>query len=141
MKIDFPRIPFTSDYSLFKKISELGQKLSDFHLSYENIINKPISKYPVISKNDTIEKVYYDDVQQRVYINKEKYFTNVTPELWNYHIGGYQILKKYLDWRKGRIMDFDKYYCQMITAIAKTIELQNKIDEIYNKIEENVIEF
>ena len=141
LKIDFPRIPFTSDYELFKEINKLGEKLSDLHLLNDKIIVKPISKYPVASKNDRVEKVYYDEEQHRVYINKDKFFTNVHHELWNYHIGGYQVLQKYLKDRKGRLMDNPEYYCKIVTIISRTIELQKQIDDIYNEVEKKVIDF
>ena len=53
----------------------------------------------------------YKKDKKRIYINKEKYFEGVTPEVWNYHIGSYQILDKYLKDRKGRMMnDAPRYY-------------------------------
>jgi hypothetical protein len=61
--------------------------------------------------------------------------------LWNYQIGGYQVLQKYLKDRKNRIMDDPRYYCRVLTAIAKTIALQNQIDEIYNNVEKDLIDF
>ncbi len=48
---------------------------------------------------------------------------------------------KYLKDRKGRHMDDPVHYCKMETAIVITIELQNKIDKLFAKVEETVIEF
>ncbi|HAR49713.1 MAG TPA: hypothetical protein DCR81_06355, partial [Smithella sp.] len=98
-------------------------------------------KYQGKGDNDRIEKIIYKEEEQRIYINKEKYFDNVSPALWNYQIGGYQVLQKYLKDRKGRTMDDPRYYCRIVTAIDKTIALQNQIDEIYNEVEKNLIEF
>jgi hypothetical protein len=78
-------------------------------------------------------------VSGRVYINSEKYFEGITTEVWNYHIGGYQVLHKYLKDRKGRNMDDPVHYCRIATAISKTIELQKEIDELYEGVEEGVI--
>ncbi len=50
-------------------------------------------------------------------------------------------MEKYLKDRKGRQMDDPAHYCKMATAISLTIELQNKIDQLFAKAEENVIEF
>jgi len=81
----------------------------------------------------------YDENTRCVYINDDKYFDSVTPELWSYHLGGYQVLHKFLNDRKGRIMDDSRYYSRVVTAISRTIDLQQQIDEIYNQIEEEII--
>ena len=86
-----------------------------------------------------IEKVRYDPATKRVYINAGKYFEGITPEMWEYHIGGYQVLEKYLKDRKGRHLDDPVLYIHIATAIARTIELQREIDEIYPQVEINVI--
>ena len=83
----------------------------------------------------------FNENKQRVYINEDKYFDNVSTELWSYQIGGYQVLQKYLKDRKGRVMDNSRYYCRVITALSKTIELQKEIDEIYQEVEKALIEF
>jgi len=36
-------------------------------------------------------------------------------------------------------MDDSRHYCRIVTAIAKTIDLQNQIDEIYHNIESDMI--
>lgn len=141
LKIDFPRVPFTADFDLFKQMAALGKELADLHLLKSPALDPPFAKYQGTGTNDSIEKIKYDEKQQRIYINQEKYFENVPPEAWNYYIGGYQVLAKYLKDRKGRIMDDAPRYCRIVTAIIKTIEIQKKIDEIYPEIESELIEF
>jgi len=141
LKIDFPRVPFTSDYKLFQKLAKLGNQIIDLHLMKSEQLNKPVSKYQGKGDDDRVEKIVYSEQEQRIYINKEKYFDNVSPELWNYQIGGYQVLQKYLKDRKDRIMDDPRYYCRIVTAIDKTIIIQKQIDEIYNDVEKYLIEF
>ena len=141
LKIDFPRVPFTTDYKVFSTMADYGQQLSDLHLMRSDLLNKPIAKYQGSGDNDKIEKIIYSEEEQRIYINKEKYFDNVSSELWNYQIGGYQVLQKYLKDRKDRNMEDPGYYCRIVTAIDKTIALQNRIDKIYNDVEKGLIEF
>ena len=141
LKIDFPRVPFTDDYKVFKKMAEFGQQLADVHLMKSDSLDKPIAKYQGGGDKDRIEKITYVEKDSRIYINKEKHFDNVSPELWNYQIGGYQVLQKYLKDRKGRHMDNPRHYCRIVTAIDKTITLQNKIDVIFNNLEKKLIEF
>jgi len=139
LKIDFPRIPFTSDYTLFLELAELGEELSLLHLLKSKALNKPLVRYWGKGE-DKIEKPVYDAEGQRVFINEKKYFENITPEMWNYHIGGYQVLEKYLKDRKGRRMTDPATYCKIATSIAETIKIQKKLDPLYLKAEENVIE-
>jgi len=141
LKIDFPRVPFTSDFDLFGKLSGLGRQLVELHLLKSPLLNKPIAKYQGSSENDLIEKTTYKEDEQRIYINKDKYFEGINPCVWNYHIGGYQVLHKYLKDRKGRIMDDAPRYCRIVTALSKTIDLQKEIDELYPEIEKRLIEF
>ncbi len=138
---DFPRVPFTSDYELFKSLGKLGKKLSDLHLLKSSYLKKPTVKYQGSSENDRIEKIIYKENKQRIYINKEKYFEGVKPEVWNYHVGGYQVLNKYLKDRKNRLMDNTPYYCRIATAINETIKIQKQIDEIYPQVEKKLIKF
>lgn len=135
LKIDFPRIPFTKDTQLFKQMAGYGKAIADLHLMQSSELDTPIAKYQGNSDNDRVEQVSYDVAQGRIYINPDKYFEGINTEVWSYHIGGYQVLHKYLKDRKGRIMDNPIYFCRMITAISKTIEIQAKIDEIYDDVE------
>ena len=141
LKIDFPRIPFTSDYNVFTSLSSLGSQLVELHLLESRMLEYPVSKFQGESQNDKIEKVEYNQKEKRIYINNDKYFDNVTSELWNYHIGGYQVLHKYLKERKERTIDDPRHLCRVVTALSKTIEIQKQIDEIYPKVENELIEF
>ena len=69
------------------------------------------------------------------------FFEGVTSEVWNYYIGGYQVLHKYLKDRKNRMMDDAPRYCRIVTALYKTIEIQKQIDNIYPEIEKNLVRF
>lgn len=141
LKIDFPRVPFTSNYALFKEMGKLGKELAALHLLKSSELDSPIAKYQGSGDNDRIKKVIYKEDEQRIYINKEKYFEGVPPEVWKYHIGGYQVLQKYLKDRKDRMMDDAPRYCRIVTALYKTIEIQKQIDKLYPEIEKNLVIF
>ncbi len=138
---DYPRIPFTTNQSLFVAASSLGKRLADLHLLKSHELDQPTVKYQGQGNDHTIAKPTYDEAEQRVYINKTHYFEGIEPEVWEYHIGGYQVLHKYLKDRKGRKMDDPRHYIHIATALAKTIEIQAEIDEIYPEVENDVIEF
>ncbi|MBC8402693.1 MAG: N-6 DNA methylase [Candidatus Marinimicrobia bacterium] len=139
LRIDFPRIPFTKDRDLFKRMAKLGQQLTYLHLLKSVELNNPIAKFEGSGDNDRVEKPIYDKSTNRVYINADKYFTGVKPQVWEYQVGGYQVLSKYLKDRKGRLMDDPRHYCRVVTALEKTIDLQQQIDTLYPKVEKNIL--
>jgi predicted helicase len=138
LKIDFPRIPFTSDYKLFIQVAAVGEELAQLHLLKHKNLNKPVAKYKG-KGDDRIEKPVYNEEKQIVFINKTNYFEGITPEIWNYHIGGYQVMEKYLKDRKGRLMNDPAHYCKIASALHLTIQLQTKVDELFPAVEKNVI--
>jgi predicted helicase len=138
LRTDFPRLPFTADGHLFQQMAGLGRRLIALHLLDSPELDPPLVKYQG-QGSDIIEKVRYDGQRRRVYINADKYFEGITPEMWGYSIGGYQVLAKYLKDRKGRRMDDPVRYIRIATAIARTMELQEQIDQLYPQVEEAVV--
>jgi len=138
LKIDFPRIPFTPDYKLFLQLAALGEELAELHLLKHKALDRPVAKYKG-KGDDRIEKPRYDEEKQIVFINDKNYFEGIAPEVWNYHIGGYQVLEKYLKDRKGRLMDDPAHYCKIVTSLTETIRLQTEIDKLFLRVETAVI--
>jgi predicted helicase len=140
LKIDFPRIPFTKKYELFKELAEFGKELTELHLLKHKSLAHPSVRFWGKKGSDKIDKPHYDEKENSVYINEDKYFDNIIPEMWNYQVGGYRVLEKYLKDRKGRQMEDPGHYCRMAEAISKTIELQKDTDKYFKKAEKEVIE-
>lgn len=140
LKIDFPKIPFTKDAKLFYKIADLGKELTNLHLLKSEKLGTPISRFPVIGDNVARERKYNPE-EKRIYINKKQYFDNVEPEIWNYYIGGYQVLDQWLKYRIGKILSpEDITHClKAITVLNYTIKAQEEIDKLYLEIERNLI--
>jgi predicted helicase len=126
LKIDFPRLPLTSDKSLFQQLANLGKQLVTIHLMEADIDSD--SGYP-IEGNNLVDKITYQD--EKVYINKTQYFDNVKESVWQFHIGGYQVCHKWLKDRKGIKLSYDdcKHYLYILAALEQTIDLMEKIDD------------
>ncbi len=142
LKIDFPRIPFTKHYKLFRKLSKYGEQLVDLHMLKSAELDPPVAQFHG-KGTDKVGKLKYDDKENRLYINEEQYFDGITPQTWQYQIGGYQVCDKWLKDRKGKRLSLDdiKHYCRVVTALSKTSEIQKQIDSIYEDVEKNIIEF
>ena len=131
LKIDFPTLPLTSNKELFKTLVAKGAELVALHLMEPPKLNSLITKYPIVGLNQ-VETVRYDEANRRVYINKAQYFEGVSPGVWNFHIGGYQVCQKWLKDRKGRILSYDEltHYQKIIVALRETIRLMKEIDQL-----------
>ena len=126
LKIDFPRIPYPKDPAKYHEISAKGTALRKLHLLEDSANWYLITKYPEAGDN-AVDGIEYRD--NRVYINKTQYFEGVTPEVWNFFIGGYQPAQKWLKDRKGRTLSFAdiRHYQEMIVALSGTEEIMKTI--------------
>jgi len=142
LKIDFPRIPFTKNYNLFKEMAEFGGRLVDLHLLKSTELDPPLCKFQGQGDN-RVEEIKYDEKEKRVYFNEKQYFEGIPQDIWQYQIGSYQVCRKWLKDRKGRCLSLEdiKHYCRMVTALQKTIEIQQEIDNVYSNIEDKIIDF
>ena len=133
LKIDFPRLPLTSDAELFRQLCCLGTRLVGLHLMEQ--FGTALPSYPA-EGNNVMEKLEYqeahDDVAGRIYINKQQYFDGVPREVWEFHVGGYQVCQKWLKDRKGRTLSFEdmRHYKRIVAALAETMTLMERIDEV-----------
>lgn len=81
---------------------------------------------------------------KRVMINASCWFEDVTPEVWNFHIGGYQVCEKWLKDRAGRggknpspgrILSAGDilHYRRITVALRETIRLMAEIDQVIER--------
>ena len=130
LKIDFPRLPLTSDLGLFRALAKRGEELVALHLMESPTVDHLITTFPITGSNE-VEKVRYAE-PGRVFINKTQYFEGVEREVWGFHIGGYQVLHKWLKDRKGRTLSYDDvtHYGKIVVALKETMRLMGEIDEV-----------
>ncbi len=131
LRLDFPRIPFTDDMEVFNKLKKLGKRLASIHLLKERPTNE-IARFECTSQDFLVTKsVFIDD---KVWINDSVCFSNISEEIWKYEIGGYQVLQKWLDYRKKAeytLTNTDlKHFMRIVDVLGETIELQVEIDEL-----------
>ena len=71
-----------------------------------------------------------NDAPGRVHINPRQYFAGVTPAVWQFRIGGYQPMDKWLKDRRSRTLTFDdlEHYRRIAAALAATIRLMPAVD-------------
>ncbi|MFQ6121132.1 MAG: type ISP restriction/modification enzyme [Methanosarcinales archaeon] len=76
-----------------------------------------------------MSKGYPKFKNNRVYINKWQYFEPIAPEEYNFQIGGFKPMEKWLKDRKGRTLNADDlfHYMKMHKAIKETISLMEEL--------------
>ena len=133
LKIDFPRIPYPTDWEKFRDLAELGEELRQLHLM-ENLPSKTGVTFPVAG---SLQVDCYRWQDNRVYINTEQYFEGVPESAWQFFIGGYQPAQKWLKDRKGMTLSFEdvKHYGRIIYVLQQTERIMSKIDDIMSNKE------
>jgi Type ISP C-terminal specificity domain len=112
-------------------LSTLGWALVQAHLLRE-LPRRGLAAYN--GKGDhTVEAVRYSSTNQAITINETQFFKPVPQAVWEFQIGGYQVLDKYLKSRKGRALSLDEinHVGAVADSLAFTIEQMARIDEAY----------
>ncbi len=136
LKADYPKILFTKNKDLFRVLSLLGIELIGLHVLNKESLNYSFNKLKDATigescykeeRNPIIKKPSHNE--QRLYINHSAYFRGVSEEIYNYMIGGYCVLDKYLKSHKNEPCDFD-HVTNIIKVIARTIEIQKTLESL-----------
>ncbi|EOI6087054.1 TPA: DNA methyltransferase, partial [Campylobacter jejuni] len=132
LKIDFPKIPFTKDKNTFKNLSKLGLKLVNLHLLKNDELDFNVGEAlfkDIKNKNFKIQKIKYNKDVKELFINESLYFNKVSPEIYEFKIGGYAVLDKYLKSHKEEDIDH-KYFTLIIQTLDETLKIQDEISKI-----------
>jgi SAM-dependent methyltransferase len=78
-----------------------------------------------------------------IYLNDVAYWANVPAKVWEYTIGGYQVIKKWLSYREKKLLgrpltkDEVRYVQEMVRRIAAIILLEPALDANYKTVKTN----
>ena len=140
LKTDFPRLPRPRHFEMIWELARLGNELVAIHLMEAPYLKDLIGGLEG-KGNFQVERVSYSD--ETVWIDKAKTrgFKGVPEEVWNFHVGGYQVCEKWLkdrqakggnNARPGRVLtDEDiEHYQKIVVALSETIRIMAEIDEV-----------
>ncbi len=125
LRIDFPRIPFPKEAAEFTRLSKIGNELIDAHLLKRNCDGK-VELHG--DKTEVVSTVKHEK-GERLYFNKHQYFAPIPLSAYNFQIGGYTPLDKFLKSRKGRKLSLGEI-TTMEKAANAIIFTMKKIQEI-----------
>ncbi|EJP4818119.1 N-6 DNA methylase [Campylobacter upsaliensis] len=136
LKIGFPKVSFEVSVKEFERFEKLGSELIKLHLMQEipqdeiDFIFLKESKKP----NFKIEKYQEKErfVENKIILNEDLAISPIDAEIWNYTIGGYQVLKQWLKYRKDYVCTKEEleHLLKICKILKKTIEIQKALDEI-----------
>jgi predicted helicase len=122
LKSNYPLIQYPDSMSVFNHYKAKGNALRLLHL--DDVTQDSLSSYKTIT-NNAIEKIVYDEVNQRVYFNDEGYFDHITKEMWLFKVGASTPLSDWLSSRCKLKCVFDR---QMVGAYLNVIhKVRNSI--------------
>jgi predicted helicase len=131
LKLDFPRVPLPGNRAVFRDLASAGQDVLAMHLLESPKLDRPITEY-LGRRAPEVEKVSW--TKSTVWLDKAQTigFKGVREDVWNFHIGGYQVCEKWLKDRKDRTLSKDDiaHYQRIVVALSETIQLMKEIDEV-----------
>ena len=144
LKLDFPRVPLPGSVDLFQRLADAGHHLLALHLLESPKLGKPITTYAG-PKNPEVGRVGWSNGTAWLDASKTNAhqghratkpgticLRGVPEEVWDFHIGGYQVCHKWLKDRKGRTLSDEDvaHYQKIVVALYRTIRIMAKIDEV-----------
>ena len=143
-KINYPKIVFLNDEKIFHSLVEQGQRLIDLHLIKHIPSNKDIVLDFIISSDSLISEPSYfikkisskDRFKNNtIFLNDDICISGVSDDVWEYSIGGYKVLDKWLKYRVGYECKKSEllHFLNMCKIICETIEIQENIDFLIDK--------
>jgi len=149
---NFPRIPLPPSLNLFTSLASKGEELVSIHL-FDRVPSADMPSFPVAGP-DIVESGHPRYLapgepdpsgsgplsRGRVYISAEdrandasgQYFDDVSPEVWTFRVGGYQVCEKWLKDRKHRklsLVDI-KHYARIVATISQTISVMTELADL-----------
>src|SRR5436305_1209028 len=127
LRTDFPRVPLPPGRGAFLELAGLGAVLISLHLLESDRLDRPGPRFEEGSGKLDGRRDFRDG---RVIVNAEgQAFEGISQEVWDYRIGGYQVLDRWLAGRSGRALRLREIedFRRIAEALRWTIESQRRI--------------
>jgi len=141
LKRDFPRVPiinapkennddFVVTEEMFHAYVTAGERLRKLHLMQEKVTASIEIDPPTATDLEIGAIKYRDGVLQ---LNPNKRITGIPDDVWNYRIGGYQVLDKWFKSHKGKTMTIDDFdhVANIVGLLGETISIQKQLSALH----------
>jgi len=143
LKRGFPRIQFPAASWHFRRLVELGGKLIALHLLEDERLRAAPVRFlgdggrPLRSGRKSV--CDFRESEGRVYLNEHGLcFEGIEPEVWEFRVGGYQVLPCWLQARSGLVLSYrqSRELRQIAEALRLTLLVQKEIAAADREIRE-----
>jgi len=138
---DFPRVPiinapkesdddFIVTEDMFHAYVAAGEHLRKLHLM-QTKTPAAIEIDPPTATDLEIGAIKYKD--GTLQLNPNKCIAGIPEDVWNYRIGGYQVLDKWFKSHKGKTMSIDDFdhIVNVVGLLAETIKIQDELASLH----------
>ena len=124
LKRDFPRVPIIENELIFHKYVTAGSRLRKLHLMQE-LCPAELKIEPASNEDLEIGAVKYRDGV--LHLNPKKQIYGIPQDVWEYRIGGYQVLDKWMKSHKGERLNLERmaHIENVVGLLAETIKIRN----------------
>ena len=144
LKRDYPRVPVVNNEAdkdnpsafyvseeMFHTYAAVGERLCKLHLMQETVPAE-LCIEPNTAKDMEIGSVKYKD--GTLHLNTNKRIHGIMEDVWNYRIGGYQVLDKWLKSHKGEVLTIDSFdhIANVVGLLTETIKVQVDLKSMHN---------
>ena len=128
LQTGWPPVVVFKEWNLAKQIISVGKRLLCLHLAPLKGLAHSETNRRLLGQNGTHGKLSYDG--QTIRIGENKFATDIPPEVWNYKIGTYQVVRKWIkDRRNTRHLSEQKgQFYDLIRRISHSLRLTNELD-------------
>jgi predicted helicase len=128
---DNPNAFYVSE-EMFRNYIMAGERLRKLHLMQIKIPTELVIE-PNTSDSTEIGFIKYKDGV--LHLNANKRILGITPEVWNYHIGGYQVLDKWFKLHEGEKMTIDSFIHikNVVGLLTETIKVQEGLRALHGR--------
>ncbi|MHA1673261.1 MAG: type ISP restriction/modification enzyme [Promethearchaeota archaeon] len=175
IKLDFPHIPFPKRAEHFKAYANLGKILIGLHGFFSKgcgsaqkkllLDSFPRNNFAGINfshshnRDPIVRSPMYNAEERKIYFGEHQdtsfWIGKISPEIWDFELGGYPQIKQYLSHRKyipqslspktpkkkyqfSRALNSEEvaYLLHMCAVIKQTLQLLPRLDQIFENIAE-----
>jgi len=132
LRSEFPRVTFPHQHGAFLRMAGHGRELVALHLLEDPELSSTRVRVDgdAGAPLDALRPTYREGC---VRLNRRGLsFAGIEPEVWEYRIGAYQVLPRWLWARKGRVLAWNESrgFRQMVEALRRTLTVQAQITEV-----------
>jgi type I restriction-modification system DNA methylase subunit len=112
------------------------------------VVERPFNQterncFVLLGLSEELIEEYFGKTTFDIYMNTEVFWKNIPSKIWNFHIGGYQVLKKWLSYRERLIIDRNlskeevREFGNIAKRLGQLILLQSDLNNNYQNIKAN----